>query len=241
MEDTLVELGFSKNEAKVYLAINELGTTTATKIAERAKLHRTNVYEAISRLIEKGLVSFLVQEGVKYYETTNPENILNALKMKEAQALELIPQLKIREHLSQREGFSTVLKGTQAFMNSMLNQLEYRMPISVYGIPKEALELIRTQIPHFHNARIKKKIHMRHIYNYDGIERIKYLNTLPYTEARYIDDKFKSVVATQICGDEVLVILITNPIFAVRIVNKQIVDTYQHYFEILWRNAIIPK
>ncbi|TAL54659.1 MAG: TrmB family transcriptional regulator [Nanoarchaeota archaeon] len=241
MEDALAELGFSKNEAKVYLAINELGSTTATRIADKAKLHRTNVYEAVSRLIEKGLVSYFIRDNVKFYETTNPENILNNIKMKEARAHEVIPQLKIREQLSQREGFSTVLKGTQAFMNALYNQLEYKKPVNVYGIPKDAIELMKNQIPHFHKERIKRKILMRHIYNFDAVDRIKYLNTLPYTEARYIDDQFKSLVATQVCGDEVLVVLMINPIFAVRIVNKQIAETYQHYFEILWKNARIPK
>lgn len=64
--------------------------------------------------------------------------------------------------------------------------LKYNEPILVYGIPKEAPEKMKTFIPHFHNRRIPQKIVMKHIYNHNAQERIKYLNTLPYTEARYL-------------------------------------------------------
>ena len=149
-----MELGFTKNEAKVYVALTELGTCTATRIAEQCKLHRTNVYESLGKLIEKGLIAFFDKGGTKFYEVTNPENILNIIKLKEAKAMELIPRLKVRDKLTNKEGFATIIKGVSPFVSTLHNLLDYKEPIKVYGIPKDAVEMMKTQIPQFHNAML---------------------------------------------------------------------------------------
>jgi len=46
-ESIIQELGFTYNEAKVYLALLELGLVTAGKIAEKSHVHRANVYDAL--------------------------------------------------------------------------------------------------------------------------------------------------------------------------------------------------
>ena len=79
MEKVLVELGFSVNEAKVYLALTELGASSATRISEKSHLHRPNVYESLIKLVEKGLVTNVVRDKVKYFETTDPENIITQI------------------------------------------------------------------------------------------------------------------------------------------------------------------
>ena len=63
----LTSLGLSKNEAKVYLALLDLGSATAGKIAEKSKVHRTNVYDALERLIEKGVVTYIFKKDIKNY------------------------------------------------------------------------------------------------------------------------------------------------------------------------------
>ena len=62
MEDRLEileEIGLSKNEAKIYLTLLDLGSATASKIADTSKMHRTTVYDALDRLVQKGIVSHI--------------------------------------------------------------------------------------------------------------------------------------------------------------------------------------
>ena len=49
--DTLVWLGLSKNEATVYLQLLRLGETKAGLVAQKAKLNRTSIYEALRKLM----------------------------------------------------------------------------------------------------------------------------------------------------------------------------------------------
>ncbi len=236
-EEVLSDIGFSKNESKVYLALLELGSCTAGKIADMCKVHRTNVYDALERLHEKGIVSFIMKDNNKYFEACDPESLLLSLKEKEAQLNSILPQLKLSKQLAQHKSEAHVHEGVTAFCRLLDHFLEYKDPILVYGIPPVAPEMLKTFIPHFHKRRIAKKIVMKHIYNHNAQERIKYLNTLPLTEARWLPEKYDSLVSTNICGDEVFLTLWINPPHSIQIKNKTIADAYKNFFELLWKEA----
>ena len=237
-EQVLESIGLSKNETKIFLALLDIGQTTAGKITEKSGVHRTNVYDAVERLIEKGLVSYIIKNKIKYFEATDPSNLMNLIKEKEVQLKEIMPQLKLSTKLANKKGEAKIYEGVPAFMNILHSFLKYKEPILSYGIPKTAPEMLKTSIPHFHKARIAKKIQMNVIYNFDAQDRINKVNKISYTDARFIDDKFRSLVSTNICGDEVVLALWTKPIIIIQIKNKQIADAYKHYFEFMWTNAI---
>ena len=75
MIEELTRLGLTINESKVYLALLELGSTNAGKIIKKTKLHRNIVYDNLDKLIEKGLVSFVIIKNTKYFETTSPSEL----------------------------------------------------------------------------------------------------------------------------------------------------------------------
>ena len=58
-KDLLKSIGLTDIEIEVYLAIIDLGSCLAGEIARKTGIHRRTVYDAINRLIEKGLVSYI--------------------------------------------------------------------------------------------------------------------------------------------------------------------------------------
>ena len=64
-EKVLEEIGFSKNEAKIYLVLLRLGMSPISEITEKTGIHRRNVYDSIERLAEKGLVGSIANENKK--------------------------------------------------------------------------------------------------------------------------------------------------------------------------------
>jgi len=238
-EQVLLELGLRQNEAKVYLALAELGLTTITKITEHTKLFSANVYDALKRLNKRGLISYIIKDGKKYFEISDPTNLLKLVKEKEFAVKSIIPELILSKQLAPTTSNAQIFEGATAFQMILLSFLKYNEPILVYGIPKEAPEMMKTFIPHFHKKRIAKKIVMKHIYNHNAQDRIKYLNSLPLTEARYLPSQYDSKVSTNICGDEVVFVLWKKPVWVVQIKNKDIADAYKNYFELLWRDAIV--
>ena len=77
---------------------------------------------------------------------------------------------------------------------------------------------------------------MKHIYNFGAQDRIKYLNSLSNTEAKYLPKEYDSPVSTFICGDEVLLTMWSlEPILVIRVLNKNLAESYNKYFELLWQ------
>ncbi len=237
MEEKLRDIGLTKNESKIYIAVTELGSTTIGEIAKKSKIHRTNVYDAIKGLINKGLVSYILKEKVKYFQITDPLNLLNMIKEKEAKAKAVIPQLEMINNLTQSKNEAQILEGLKAAKRVMDNFLNYNEPILVMGVSSNAGDLINPFLTNFHKRRVEKKIVMKHIYNTDAHKRIKTLKKIPYTEIKVLPTEYDSPVATNIVGDEVTLIQWEkNPIIII-IKNKKIAESYRNYFNLLWKSA----
>ncbi len=73
---TLLTLGLSKYEAKVYLALFELKRAPALKISKQAGVKRPTTYQALEQLKKKGLVKSKTFRNVKDYQIQS----LGALK-----------------------------------------------------------------------------------------------------------------------------------------------------------------
>lgn len=236
-EDVLEDLGFSKNEAKAYLALLELGSASAGQVAEKSKVHRTNVYDAIERMLERGVVSYTMISDVKYFQATPPQNLFRLLQEKEDKLTTVLPELLLKLQMSENKSEAHIFQGVKAFVDLLYSLLNYKEPILVYGIPKEAPIIMKTSIPHFHKKRVPMKIPMWHIYNHDATERMEFLNKMSYTKAKALPQKFDSKVSTVICGDEVIIVAWISPPMSIQIKNKLLADSYKNYFNLLWEAA----
>lgn len=236
MEQELRDLGLSKNETKIYLAVAELGSTPIGNIAKKIKIHRSNVYDAIEGLIKRGLVSHIVKDKTKHYQITNPQNLLNMLREKEEQIKTILPQLELLNNMAVKNE-AQVMEGVQAAKRTMDNFLTYKDTILVMGVSSNVADVMGAFLIHYHKRRIKEKIVMKHIYNTDAYVRIKILKKMDFTEVRILPNEFNSPVATNIVGEEVTFIHWTKNPVIIRIKNKIIANAYKKYFEMLWKNA----
>jgi len=233
-EEHLRELGFSQNESRVYLALLELGCCNVGKIANKSRVHRTNVYDALEGLSRKGLVSSVLKENIKFYEAINPDNLVNLLREKENKLNQILPHLKLK-HTQKRELVKS-FEGIQAIKNIFNNFISYKSTIYTYGTPREAVKQLGIPfLSHFHKKRIAKKVWMMHIYNEDAKDRVDYLNKLPYTGAKYLPKEFNTSATTRVCGDEVVITHYTNPPLTIQINNKELAEIYRKYFWLLWK------
>jgi HTH-type transcriptional regulator, sugar sensing transcriptional regulator len=93
MQDQLQTLGLSKEEAKVYIALLELGTAVASTVAMKAKVPRVNCYHTLDNLIKKGLVTSYTQNKIKRFTAENPQILANQQQENINRAQQVIPQL----------------------------------------------------------------------------------------------------------------------------------------------------
>ncbi len=233
----LEDIGLSQTEASVYAALVDISEGSIGEIVKQANVHRTNAYQALERLIQKGLVSYVTRNDAKFFSIKDPTHLLRMVKEKEEAIERILPELLLPKQLAKAKGEATIYEGIQSFQRILDHFLTFNEPILVYGIPKDAPEQMKHFIVQYHKRRIAKKILMQHIYNYDAQERITFLNTMPYTQAKSLPQRFESFVSTNICGDEVVLVMWAEKPFVVQIKNAVVADSYKKYFAILWNHA----
>ncbi len=237
-EDILGEIGFSKNESKVYLSLMRLGPSTAGTIAARSNVHRTNVYDALDRLTEKGIVTYIFNGNKKLFEAVNPQQITQILNERTSQfEANVLPSLLLDYKRSKESNKAHIFEGIggiRAITNDMLREGK---PIVAFGIPRDMAERIRSFVTIFHKRRIEKKIPMKHLYDADARERIAYLNTLPYTEAAFIKQEYASPATTTIYGNKVAFYIWAEPPTSIMIESEKMAAQYRKFFDILWKMA----
>lgn len=102
LKESLLGGGFSSKEADVYLAILTLGRSTASQIARGAHISRTTVYDILSSLFDKDLVTLTGKEPKQEYVALSPDQLKIYLEKELAKTQNilsqaenfLIPQLK---------------------------------------------------------------------------------------------------------------------------------------------------
>src|SRR3989344_9271625 len=87
VDETLAELGLSKKEIAIYLALLSTGTAPASTLGKRTSITRSTAQYTCQQLHKQGLVQ-KVQKGNTYLFTPEPPEKLQLLLQKQKEALE---------------------------------------------------------------------------------------------------------------------------------------------------------
>ncbi|MDP7182141.1 MAG: helix-turn-helix domain-containing protein [Candidatus Woesearchaeota archaeon] len=118
---TLEQLGLSKREAKAYLALLELGTSTIGSIVKKTDIPSSKIYEVLDRLIEKSLVSYVTIKHTKHFQAAEPEKIVHYYDERKAQFMEILPLLQEKRKQAEDKQNVELYEGKQAVFNSIYN------------------------------------------------------------------------------------------------------------------------
>ena len=132
MDPTLLEdIGFTKGEIKVYLALLKLGESTTGLIIEHAKISSGKVYVILGKLIDKGLASFIIKEKTKYFTAASPNRIIDylhnkeqSLKEKEQKILQLLPSLLAIRNSTKKNYETNLFRGIKGIEAAIYESLE---------------------------------------------------------------------------------------------------------------------
>lgn len=89
----LKKLNLTEKEARVYLALLELGPSTPYKIAKRSRLKRPTAYVIAEELVEKGLIAQMTGEKKKQFIARSPESYIEDVEERVREAKKIVPEL----------------------------------------------------------------------------------------------------------------------------------------------------
>lgn len=229
----LEQIGLSKNEASIYLTLLKLGSEKAGRISKEVQINRTTTYDALKRLLERGLVGYVVKANRKWFEAVEPERLMDIIKEREEMVQEILPALQTMYKTPEEKHNVTLYHGYKG-MKSVFQDIIRSAKIN-YVMDSEAQfsERMPYYTPFFVKQVEKKKIKIKHLMRAGG----RIINPTKTTEVRYIPKKTKSQAVINIYSDKVAIIIWTEPPEAVVIKNKAVADSFRDYFEMMWKEA----
>lgn len=123
--DQLSKLGFSKGEAKSYLAALELGETTVARIAKKSDLERTTVYGHLADLKKRGLITISRKGKKTLYSAENPKRLCSELQEKEKFVESLLPELLSITNILDKKPKVRYFDNKEGIYNIYRETLEY--------------------------------------------------------------------------------------------------------------------
>jgi sugar-specific transcriptional regulator TrmB len=225
--DAVEEAGLTRVEAKVYLSVLELGSGLAGAITRHCGIQRRSVYDALERLIEKGLVSFVTTNNRKHFQAADPKRLSEICHERLNRVDHVLPELSLRYTMSKEKQETTFFKGKQALKTVFDDQLASGREVLVIGASSFAYQIVRFYFEKYDRQRVQKNIFVRAIFS----ERIR--RKIPKAQIRYLPG-FHSHAAINVYGTKVAIILWTESPFAILINNREIAESYRKHFELLW-------
>ncbi|NQZ84930.1 MAG: hypothetical protein HRU03_04370 [Nanoarchaeales archaeon] len=244
INNVLEEIGLSKVECRVYLALLKLGESKSGAIISVSSVSSSKIYSVLDSLILKGLVSYKLIGKVKVFSASSPE-ILKSLIDDERVALDS-KESKLNDVMNELNSLSSVkheskveyfegFKGVRTAHNILFSKAKKDSELK-YFFPYEELS--------DEQNLFYKKLWLDHKglnLKARGVSVVEVLN----------DEKFKSIIdedcmrfvdfplpgTFDIIDDSLLIVSWSNVPTAVLISSKEIVKHYSKYFEDVWNKA----
>lgn len=243
-QETLEKLGLSKNEVRIYLALLKLGSASVTDIAKSSGVHRVNTYDALERLMERGLVSAVVKINKKFYEAADPERILDILKEKEKvieEAKKLLPELKLDykmaakrqevHHFKGREGLKSIFEDITKTLKKGDEWL-------IFGSVGKGAIVLPNYLDKWEKRRADSGIKLKMLLNNtkQGRIRSKELSKVRFTETKLLPEGLISPADIYIYGNKSSINLWSEDMpLSILVENKDIADSFRSFFNWFWK------
>ncbi len=245
----LKEAGLTDGEIKVYLALLELGSSTTGPIVKKSGIAKSIVYQILEKLMQKGLVSHIVNQKTKYFQAADPDKLLQFIEEREKRLREnktkieeMLPELLLKQQLTTKNEANIFYghKGIRTCHERTYKKLQKGDEYCYLGIPTRQPEEQHVYWQKDHLNRIKKGIKCRLLFNKDTDENIiGNRNKFDECEARRMSEDMKTPACFLTYKDTTVIILQYPTAIAVEIVNKEITESFQAYFEEFWRTSKI--
>ena len=238
----LRELGLSQAEATLYLALLRIGASDVQKLVEETGLYKANIYDALERLCEKGILSKVIDGGKRVYQLQKPESLVEFVQKKKAElekqenlAKQLVKDVEFaKKHIPVAET-AMVFRGISGIKQIYSEIVNEKLDYLVFGSPSESEKLIGDY--YWQNIHAKQKefgIKAKMIFH-KSLRHWKKLVPGKLIELRFLDEKFEPLTETTIYGNKVAFVVWSEKPVVTIIHNEHVANSYRQLFNLLWK------
>jgi HTH-type transcriptional regulator, sugar sensing transcriptional regulator len=243
--ESLKNLGLNEKEAKVYLALLQLGRTTAYNVAIKSGLKKPTVYVILGQLVEKGFVYNIPRAKKQLFAAESPEECFAIAKerlffseknLPELQAMEKGKKTKV--NVSYYEGLGGIRESYGKLVKVMRKiPLEKREFVGFYAKVDNLETELEVSFNEVTSEFVKHKIKRRGITTYNPLIAEKYLSALSkygISDMKALsEEKYSSYISIEVYERYVHVLSQRN-LQSIIIEDADIADVMRQIFEMVW-------
>ncbi|MEK6840585.1 MAG: helix-turn-helix domain-containing protein [Nanoarchaeota archaeon] len=241
----LNQIGLNNSEIRVYFALLELDESSVGPIIEKAKVQDSKIYSILEKLIEKGLVSFIIKNNVKHFQASNPKNLLSILKEKEMSISEqkreleenILPIIEKRRKSKEEKQEANVYEGFEGLksaFNLILDTLDKGEEYLVFMLGESLTDKdVITFFQNYHKKRIESGIKARLISNLKFKETINKYHKYKDMQIRFTKQAIP--IGTFIFKNHHMTVVYGEKPTAFVIRAKRNYEYYKNFFEEMWK------
>ncbi len=238
LEKELLDYGLTSKQARVYLALLQLGTSNIQAIAEKARVERTNTYDAVQGLIDRRLISITTQGKKRLFVAEPPESLEVIIKEKAKKLKDLLPELRSLHNISEFkpkirfypgvEGYKAVYEDTLSASSKLLFGIYSSQDI----IDVLGMDFIR----HIIEQRVEKKITLRVIRPRETeVPGLWPAGEEALREVKLAPKGMVFPIVTFVYDNKVIYLSSKKETFGLIIESHDMAQAHQNYFEALWQ------
>ena len=246
--EALIKIGLTIPEARVYLALSELKESKTGQLCEKSEVASSKIYGVLDALIEKGFVSYRMQNNTKIFIASSPSILKNLFEDKEKklkeeknEILSLVEELMAKQQEKSpysRYKYYEGIAGIRSLWIELTEDLEKMQKgeeVLVYTGVKEAYELMLGLYEEFHKIRVKRGVKYRIIYPMGELGLAK-KRKKQLSEVRFMN--LNNEAEWAIVGDKLVIQYITQKIPRGFLIEDKIFkETFKQVFDQLWKQA----
>lgn len=247
MADILAQLkniGLSDNEAKVYLAMLELGPSPVLEISAKSGVNRPTTYVQIESLKKMGLVSTQTKGKKQLFVAESPEQLESVLEQtcrvaeqKKSELEKIMPELKTIFNLTGErpqvrffEGKEGLIKMGREFLKAKEKKIIGLT--SIDDVLKVFPEITRES---YSSDRVKRNIESRSLYTSSKGPIWKRHDKELLREAKFIPpEKMPFSADITVFDDKVAIAALKGRVSGAIIEHREIADSFRGLFELVW-------
>ncbi len=240
----LEDAGLSKNEAKVYLAMLELGPATVLDISAKARVNRPTAYVEIEALTKKGLAKTQKKNGKVHFAAESPERLEFLLDKKgaeiEVRRKELrgiLPELTAAFSLTGEKPVVRYYEGKEGLEKLQQEVLRCKEKlIRSISRPDRALTTDLNRLKKNQSERVRRKIHSKYIYTSQEGPIIKTDRSI-LREAKFVPlKKLPITFDFTVFDDKVKFEILRGTSGGIIIQNRDIAQSFKNLFDFVWNS-----
>ncbi|MBI4050667.1 MAG: hypothetical protein HY396_01685 [Candidatus Doudnabacteria bacterium] len=247
-QEIFESLGLSPNEAKIYESLVGKGESSISDIAIAAKIHRRNAYDAIHRLIDKGLVFEIFSSKENRYNAADPDKLLELYAEKEQQLQKVLPELKKKfvQRIAPEEAY--IYRGHEGQKNIWRDVLRVGQENYIVGAKGGWFEpKLATSREAFFKDANRKKIKFHQLFDHEiAVQAPDFAKTWPGNlKYRFLPKEYSTNSIIHVFGDYVVTYtglelfkIHENIVFFV-LHSKNLAESYRKWFWVMWKQSAV--